>query len=60
MAHQEITGLREKDAGDSSPGKLGECPARFEQDVILGVGEFAEDRLRPCDQGTAIPLCEHN
>jgi hypothetical protein len=27
---------------------------------ILGVGEFAEDRLRPCDQGTAIPLCEHN
>src|SRR5262245_7540311 len=25
---------------------------------ILGVGEFAEDRLRPCDQG--IPLCDDN
>ena len=24
----------------------------------VGVGEFAEDRLRPCDQG--IPLCDDN
>jgi hypothetical protein len=36
VAHQEITGLREKDACDSSPGKLGECPPRFEQDVYSG------------------------
>ena len=27
---------------------------------IGGVGEFAEDRLRPCDRRDAIPLCEHN
>src|SRR5207245_440484 len=33
VAHQEITGLRGKDGCDSSPGKPGECPARFGQDV---------------------------
>src|SRR4029453_9502953 len=30
VAHQETTVLREKDACDSSPGKLGECLPRFE------------------------------
>src|SRR5262245_25861580 len=36
VAHQEITGLREKDAGDSSPGTRGACPARFAPGVYRG------------------------
>jgi len=27
---------------------------------IVGVGEFAEDRLRPCDRSGAVPLSDHN
>ena len=27
---------------------------------MVGVGEFAKDRLRSCDRTNAVPLCEDN